>query len=196
MQTTLNDGHGKRLIFLESTPHLLRFDEISSPHTKPVQPHIHIKQTERFEIRSGALRMRLGKTERTLATGESLTIPAGVPHTYWNPFEQEAHVRIELRPALNYQRFFESVYGLTREGLLQSPHPLLGALLVDEYKLYLAGLPVSFQKIVFGLLAKVARGLGYQVWKTEYQAKPLDSLVTSDSSLSSEPNGLTQRRSL
>jgi hypothetical protein len=173
MQTTLDDGHGKRLIFLESTPHLLRFDEISNPHTKPVQPHIHIQQTERFEIRSGALRMRLGKTERTLTTGEYLTVPASVPHTYWNPFNQEAHVRIELQPPLNYQRFFESVYGLTKEGLLTPSQPLLGALLLDEYKLYLAALPISFQKVAFGLLAKVARGLGYKVWKSEYQAKPL-----------------------
>jgi mannose-6-phosphate isomerase-like protein (cupin superfamily) len=181
MQTTLDDGHGKRLTFLESTPQRLRFDEVSKGHTQPVQPHIHLKQTERFEIKSGTLALRLGKKEQILKAGESVIVPAGIPHTYWNPYDQEVHVHIELEPALNYQHFFESVYGLTREGLLPSPHPLLGALLLNEYKLYVQGLPILFQKITFGILASVARTLGYKVWKPDYRA--LDSLATSDSTL-------------
>jgi mannose-6-phosphate isomerase-like protein (cupin superfamily) len=190
MQTMLNDTQGRRLAFLESTPQKLRLDEFLSPGAKPVPPHLHVKQTERFEVRSGRLKMQLGKNERILEAGESLVIPTGVPHTYWNPFEQEVQVQVELDPALNYKRFFESIYGLAREGLLPaqgSPNPLLGALLLSEYELYLEGLPISFQKVVFGIMAKFAKILGYKVWKPEYQAEPLDSLVTSDSKLISEP---------
>jgi quercetin dioxygenase-like cupin family protein len=188
MQTMLDDAHGKRLIFLESTPQKLRFNEISSPHTGPVPPHIHVKQTERFEVKSGTLKMRLHNEEYVLEAGENIVVPTGVPHTYWNPYDQEVHLHIELEPALNYQRFFESVYGLTKEGLLTSSHPLLGVLLLAEYELYVQGLPVAFQKVMFGLLANVARSLGYKVWKDAYQATPLDSLVTSDSRLISAPN--------
>ncbi len=130
---------------------------------------VHSLQDERFEILSGALDFRIGDQERRLAAGESLLIPKGTPHNWWNASDEEAHALVEIRPALRSEELFANIYGLCSEkGAL--PNPLQLAVLVNEHwnEGYLTKPPLLVQKVMFGVLAPVGRLLGYKAHYPKY----------------------------
>ncbi|MFB9990890.1 hypothetical protein ACFFLM_02690 [Deinococcus oregonensis] len=99
-----------------------------------------------------------------------------MPHTYWNAGAGELHQTVTLEPALQHERFFESVYGLAAEGFTPErrtfKNALLGAGLVVEHHTWLAEVPMTLQRVVFPPLAALARMLGFRVWKPEFTGSP------------------------
>ncbi len=96
---------------------------------------------ERFEVISGTMEVRMGGRERRLERGQSGVVPKGVPHTFWNPGDEELRLLDELRPALNketmFETMFETYFGLARDGKAFKSgipkNPLQAAVLVREY---------------------------------------------------------------
>ena len=131
---------------------------------------VHPHQDESFKILSGSLDFRIGGQERRLKAGESLLIPKGTPHNWWNERDEEAHAQVEIRPALRSEELFANIYGLCSEkGAL--PNPLQLAVLTDEHKdegTYLTKPPLLVQKVMFGVLAPVGRLLGYRAHYSKY----------------------------
>ena len=86
---------------------------------------VHSLQDESFKMLSGSLDFRIGGQERRLKAGESLLIPKGTPHNWWNESDEEAQALVEIRPELLAEEFVENLYGLCSEqgaisNLLQS----------------------------------------------------------------------------
>ncbi len=130
---------------------------------------IHPHQDESFKVLSGSLDFRIGGQERRLQAGESLLIPKGTPHNWWNASDEEAHALVEIRPALRSEELFANIYGLCNEkGAL--PNPLQMAVLVNEHwnEGYLTKPPLLVQKVLFGALAPVGRLLGYKAHYPKY----------------------------
>jgi hypothetical protein len=130
---------------------------------------VHPLQDESFEVLSGSLDFRIGGQERRLEAGESLLIPKGTPHNWWNDSNEEAHALVELRPALRSEELFANIYGLLNEkGAL--PNPLQMAVLFNEHwnEGHLTKPPLLVQKIMFGALAPVGRLLGYNAHYPKY----------------------------
>jgi quercetin dioxygenase-like cupin family protein len=77
---------------------------------------VHPLQDEGFEILKGSLDFRIGGQERRLEAGESLLIPKGTPHNWWNASDEEAHALVELRPKRFGRRSYSQIYtgSLTR----------------------------------------------------------------------------------
>ena len=65
---------------------------------------------------SGRFHVLLDGKEQVLGPGDRLVIDPGVPHRWWNAGPDEAVVRVELRPALDTETFFEVFFGLNRDG--------------------------------------------------------------------------------
>jgi quercetin dioxygenase-like cupin family protein len=136
--------------------------------------HVHPYQEERFEVQSGALRFRVRGQERDVETGETVVIPAGTPHVWSNPGEQEAHLIIQFRPALKLEEWFETFFGLQKDGKANPkngrPNLLQWAVISREYEdeIYLASPPLWVQKVRFGLLAPIGRLLGYKARYAAY----------------------------
>ena len=79
--------------------------------------HVHPLQEEHFEVLSGTLGVQIGDEHRILGEGEEATVPPGTPHRWYNEDDQEkVRVLLELRPALNAEIFFETLYGLATDG--------------------------------------------------------------------------------
>ena len=130
---------------------------------------VHANQDESFEILSGSLDFRIGGQERRLQAGESLLIPKGTPHNWWNESNEEAHALVELRPALRSEELLANIYGLLNEkGAL--PNPLQMAVLFNEHfdECHLTKPPLLVQKVMFGALAPVGRLLGYKARYPKY----------------------------
>ncbi len=130
---------------------------------------VHPLQDESFEIVSGSLNFRIGGQERRLEAGESLLIPKGTPHKWWNASDEETHALVELRPALRSEEVFANIYGLFNEkGAV--PNSLQMAVLFNEHfeEGQLTKPPLLVQKVMFGMLAPVGRLLGYKAHYPKY----------------------------
>jgi quercetin dioxygenase-like cupin family protein len=169
----------ERLTFLatgrETDGELLRFEHIFAPGGFVPAAHLHPQQEERFEVLSGSPRFRIGEEERAARPGETLVVPPGVPHTWWNAGEDETRVVVEVRPALRTEVIFETHYGLARDGKLNKkalPNPLSAAVLAQEFEdevrvapqkdILLSRLPPPVIAILIAVLAPLGRRLGYR----------------------------------
>src|SRR5688500_5958946 len=63
-------------------------------------PHVHPIQTERFEVVEGLIRFRVGLRRRLAGPGEVVEVAPGVLRSFANAGDEEARVRVEVRPAL------------------------------------------------------------------------------------------------
>ena len=99
------DNHGQ----------LVRFSWRSVPGGV-ITEHIHPGQEERFTILAGEAHFTLNGKEHVARAGETVIVPAGVPHSEGNPGPAEVHGIVELRPALRAKEFHEALAGLVADG--------------------------------------------------------------------------------
>ena len=139
--------------------------------------HVHPFQEEHFEILAGTFGVQIGGEQLILGKGEEATVPPGTPHRWFNEDDQqEARVAVELRPALNTEIFFETLYGLARDSRTDEsgvPNPLQLAVMLDglhKDEIYLAKPPMPVQMAVFSLLAPFGKLVGYKDHYPKYSA--------------------------
>ncbi len=137
--------------------------------------HVHPHQEERLAVRKGLIRFRLEGREQIYSVGDTIVVPPGSRHQWWQEGDEELHVVLEFRPALNFEEFLETVFGLARDGKTSTtggPKNLLQAAVFfsGPFKglLYLAHPPVPVQRLLFTLLAPIGRRLGYRDTFPEY----------------------------
>ena len=177
-ETIENPVNGERLTFLatsrDTDGELVRIEHTFAPGGFVPAAHVHPGQEECFQILSGSPRFRVGDNERTARAGDVLTVPAGIPHTWWNAGDADTRVVIEFRPALRTEELFETLYALGRDGRLNKrgiPNPLLAAVLAKRFEneawiaptkeVLLSRLPPSLIRLLIAVLAPVGRLLGY-----------------------------------
>jgi mannose-6-phosphate isomerase-like protein (cupin superfamily) len=92
-------------------------------------PHVHLNETDEFEILEGVLDVLQGDHWRTLARGDVLRIQPGVVHTYRNPHKATARVRNVHQPARGpFDDYVRDLAWLARTNRLtsyRSPRSLL-----------------------------------------------------------------------
>lgn len=177
-KTIENPITGARIVFLktarDTNGELLQMDYTMQPHGFVAAQHVHPLQEERFEVLAGTASFLSGtEPERKVSAGETLVVPAGTPHIWWNPGDEEAHLILEFRPALRTQTFFETLFGLAADGKCNKkglPNPLQLAVIGREFDKegYLARPPLPIQRALFGALAPLGKLLGYRARYPQY----------------------------
>lgn len=136
------------------------------PQASGPPAHIHPKAHEQFEVRTGAIRLKLGRDDRVIEPGETVTVNPKTTHTWYNHTDQPAVVVVEMNPGYGFAQFIDQWYELARTGRLNADGDLG---LVDTAMLFdsavldtLAspGIPIGLQKALFrgiGRLAKLRR---------------------------------------
>ena len=97
-----------------------RFELIVYPHASGPPTHIHPRSYERFEVLSGAVRLRMGREDRIVGSGETVTVPPRTIHTWHNHTDQPATVIAEMDPGFGFARFIDEWYEMARKGRLDS----------------------------------------------------------------------------
>ena len=170
-------GLSRRLVFrrtaADTTGDLVEVDAYSEPGLSPPRVHYHPRQEERFEVVSGELFTHVDGVERTYGAGETFVLPPGSRHSMHNAGDEEVHFIWQTRPALKTEAFFETIYGLARDGKTNKqgvPNLLHAAVLMREYQdeFRLAQPPFAVQKLLIGLLAPIGGLLGYRGRYPEY----------------------------
>jgi quercetin dioxygenase-like cupin family protein len=169
----VNPVTGLRTVFRKTARdtdgELLQVDWIGDPGWTTGPDHVHPRQEERFEVLSGRLGLRVDGVERIYGVGKVIVAAPGSAHAAWNAgSDDEVHVLVDFRPALRTETAFETLAGLARDGKTNRAgaprNPLLLALVLHHFEeeIYFVRPPLAVQRVVFGLLAGVARLLGYR----------------------------------
>jgi quercetin dioxygenase-like cupin family protein len=156
---------------------LLELELSAKPGGFVAAAHVHPHQEERFEVLSGTLALRVDGEERILRPGDVAVVPSGRPHAWWNAGPDEVRIRGEIRPALRTEHFFETFFGLGKDGKTNGrglPNPLQLAVLMREYEdeMRLAKPPFAIQRMLFAPLAVIGRAFGYRSRYPHHSATP------------------------
>jgi hypothetical protein len=108
---------------------------------------------------------RRGRERIIAGPGEVVVVPPGVKHDFANAGDEDALVRVEVRPALKMEQLFETAVGLAEQGrtmLGGIPKPLDLALFVREFEneVQKAFPPHWLQRIALAPLAWLAKRRG------------------------------------
>ncbi|MFP9191632.1 cupin domain-containing protein [Natronosalvus vescus] len=146
-------------------------DEYTLPHERwlidfPIE-HVHPRQAEHWQVLSGELGVSHGEVEDVLKDGDTVRLPAGVPHRIWNPSDEPSRVTLAFHPALEAQSLTETLYVLAQLERMDERgrlNPLQFAVTQAAHPdhLYLTSVPVSVQKALVRILAPIGQYAGYQ----------------------------------
>ena len=121
-QTLENPVTGERFTFTDTAAttdgELLAFELGLRPGGAVPIPHVHPIQTERFEVVEGLMRFRVGLRRRFAGPGEVVEVPPRVLHSFANAGDEEARVRVEVRPALAMEEMLAEVVAMAEAGLM------------------------------------------------------------------------------
>ena len=169
--TIVNVRTGQKMTFLETWAETngtqLKIDCVSPVTSAREKLHYHPYQENRFTITSGQLLFTIDDKEQIAFEGETISIPKNVPHRFYNSGRTDAHYIQEFFPALKIDSLFESFFVLAREGKLSksgNPNMFRTALILLHFskEIRIAHPNWMFQKIIFKLLAPIARLMGYR----------------------------------
>lgn len=136
----INPVSGERIVFLQTAAdtdgRLLEMEDFwTQPEHRTVE-HVHPGMQERWEVIAGSVCFRIDGVERIAGPGEVVIAPAGVPHMAWALDAAPVHLRIQMRPALRWERFVERLFALARDGHTDErgmPAPALMIELLREF---------------------------------------------------------------
>ena len=119
-QTIENPVTGERFTFTDTAAstggELLAFELALRPGGAVPIPHVHPIQTERFEVVAGLMRFRLGLRRRLAGPGDVVEVAPGVVHGFTNAGDEDARVRVEIRPALAMEAMLADVVAMAQAG--------------------------------------------------------------------------------
>ena len=99
----------------DSDGQYVRFNWRSAPGGA-IPEHVHPRQQEQFTILAGEAHFTVNGHERVARAGQTMVVPAGVPHSVRNTGAAEIEGVVERRPALQAKEFHEAVAGLVADG--------------------------------------------------------------------------------
>ena len=162
---------GGRAVFRETAADTggerVSFDFYLAPGKLVVQNHFHPNQTESFEVVHGTMQGKVGGEDRTVHEGESASVPAGVPHGWWNSGSDQAHIVVTFRPAMQTELMLETFSRLSLAGKVPddgTPRFPLMAVLLDDFhdETRPAGVPAPILWVMRKTVAPIARRLGWR----------------------------------
>jgi hypothetical protein len=141
-------------------------------------PHLHPAQTETFRCLSGRLRFLIAGKEQDLDAGEEFTVEPRTVHDWWNPTsDQEAIALVTFQPAKRYEDYFETIFGLARDGRTNHkgfPRPLQAAVIYHDFRESVRA-PKRWQRALLTILlpplAVLGKALGYKSTYPQYRGK-------------------------
>ena len=168
--TIENPVTGERLVFrataAETNGELTAFDTYVQPNGAVAAAHYHPIQTERFEVVSGTIGLKVAGEKLELGPGQVARIKPGTPHKFWNAGDDPLHFVAEVRPALRFEEMIRTMFSLAADGKTNKkgmPNPFRMAVIAAEYKdiIRLPFPPAAVQDMGLALGAPLGRLMGY-----------------------------------
>jgi mannose-6-phosphate isomerase-like protein (cupin superfamily) len=168
-----NPESGERIVLHPDAPaaggRVLTWELFLAPGGRVPSTHAHPGQEERFTVREGRLRFRVGARRITAGPGETVVVPPGTVHRFSNPGGLPAHATVETRPPLAMAALLGTAAAMARERQARRrrlpfrPGDLLElALFMEEFgqEVRAPYLPAAPVRRAVAALAGLARALG------------------------------------
>jgi mannose-6-phosphate isomerase-like protein (cupin superfamily) len=135
--------------------------------------HVHHDLDERFTVKAGRIGFRLDGEESVAGPGESVEIPRGSWHDWWNAGDDEAVAEVYVSDGSRFMAMIENLFGLARDGHVNEkglPDPLQLTMFATEFRdvLVFKRPPAIAQKLLFGVLRPIAVARGYRGTYPQY----------------------------
>ena len=158
-------------------------DVYVQPGGRVMGEHVQPEMEERFVMLRGKVGFRLAGRVSIAEPGVELMAPPGTPHDWWDAGTEEALVRMEMRPAARFEAMIRNAFGLAQDGKVNKhgmPNVLQLAVFAREFSdvMEFTRPPRFVQRILFGLLAPIARMFGYQGSYPEYLTRKPSSTIS------------------
>jgi mannose-6-phosphate isomerase-like protein (cupin superfamily) len=169
--TIENPITGERIVFnktsAETNGEAVEIEVYVRPGGVVAAAHVHPYQTERFEVISGRIGMKLGRRKLEAGPNDIVVVEPGTSHKFWNAGDEELRFVTVIRPALQFERLLETMFGLAADGKTNRkgmPNPLRLAVIAREHfdDVRLPFPPVWMQRAGLALGAPVGRLAGYE----------------------------------
>ena len=169
--TIENPITGERIVFnktsAETNGEAVEIEVYVRPGGVVAAAHVHPYQTERFEVISGRIGMKLGRRKLEAGPNDIIVVEPGTSHKFWNAGDEELRFVTVIKPALQFERLLETMFGLAVDGKTNRkgmPNPLRLAVIAREHfdDVRLPFPPVWMQRAGLALGAPVGRLAGYE----------------------------------
>ena len=169
--TIENPVTGERVTFLETSAEtggeLVLIETTVAPDGFVAAEHIHPYQSERFEVIEGVVEFRLDGETVVAREGDVVMVEAGAAHQFRNIGTEEVRFLTEVCPALSFEEFLETMFGLAADGKTNGsgmPNPLRLAVVMNEQfdLVRLPSPPAWVQRMGLAIGAPLGRLLGYE----------------------------------
>ena len=175
-----NPLYRERVRFLKTVPEtdgaLVQYESWLAPGGGVGPAHVHPVQSSHFTVVSGVASFSVAGARFELGPGQVLTVPPRTAHCLWNAGEVEAHLIVEFRPGLLKQEFYETVFGLARDGkyrLRGAGNLLQWAVIAGAYRRESRQLGQHLlMRLSLLALAPVGWMLGYRAHYARYCTRP------------------------
>lgn len=149
--------------------------------------HYHPSYDETFEVVEGEFSIEVDGESQLVSAGESVTVEAGIPHTFSNESDTYASCIIEARPAARLSEVVHLLFGLAHDGkLAESGQPSFfqAMVMAEEFSddTVFTSPPPAVLKVLATIFAPIGRLMGYQAeyqkyndddfWKTHVEQPP------------------------
>ncbi len=148
--------------------------------------HYHPSLHECFKVMDGRVTYTLNGVEQTAEPGETVDIPAGTLHSFWNSSAGEGLIRFDVPPAGRFAALIKNGFSLAQDGKTDQtgkPGILQIALMAREFDdviRYDMG-PRVIQQMLFLVLTPFAKMQGLKGSYPEYLAWPASEVVPLES---------------
>ena len=177
LSTTIRPGHtienpvtGETVYFrrtgAETGGDVVEIEVTVKPGGAVAAAHVHPFQTERFEVLAGTLEFRTGRRKESASVGDVVAVTPGTAHGFENVGDVPARFVCEVRPALQFERFLETMFALAASGKTNRkgmPNPLRLAVIARAHfdDVRLPHVPVFAQRAALATGAALGRLVGF-----------------------------------
>lgn len=132
------------------------------PHREGPPLHIHFGEDEEGQTRSGTLSAVIDGRHITAGPGESITIPRGAAHRWWNAGDELLEFEGHVRPVVDLDRYLQAIFEVMNAGPEGRPPLVYLAHVVVRHRQTQAVLvmPRPVQAALFRLMVAVGTVLG------------------------------------
>lgn len=192
-QVITNPVTGEEITFLKTTKETggayLLFDCRVRSGGAVLPVHVHTNQEEHFTVLAGRLGVLCGKETYTVQPGQSITLPAHVPHQWW-ALGAEVTFRVKVTPARELERVLEAVCGMAHAGKLNGRAMPTNPFLLAELGLlsqnFLPGIPIWMQRIGLAMGGAMSRLLSFDIEFQSYIQESRAAAMTAAAPLVQE----------
>lgn len=182
-----NPASGERAVVVIGTQETNGERLVVDLHLRPgggmVGRHYHPNLKEVFKVIEGRVTYTLDGQQQVAAPGDTVIIPAGRLHDFWNPDASEALVRVDVQPAGRFAELIKNGFGLAQDGKTDStgkPSLLQIALLAREFDdviRYDKG-PRLIQQLLFLALTPLAKLKGLKGSYVKYLERRPSEIIS------------------